>query len=68
MSLGELVKDDLFNLLDAMSAIEILDPKMDLGMQIFDDKLTLAELVKVRFIKVYFREESNFNLFIEWKN
>ena len=30
--LGELVHDNLFGLFEAMSAIEIMDPKMDAGM------------------------------------
>ncbi|KAK9510388.1 hypothetical protein O3M35_005183 [Rhynocoris fuscipes] len=32
LKLGELVHDDTFGLFDAMSAIEIMDPKMDAGM------------------------------------
>lgn len=32
LDLGELVHDDLFGLYEAMSAIEMMDPKMDLGM------------------------------------
>lgn len=32
LSLGELVHDEMFGLLDAMSAIEMMDPKMDAGM------------------------------------
>ncbi|XP_058810914.1 N-alpha-acetyltransferase 35, NatC auxiliary subunit [Phymastichus coffea] len=32
LELGELVHDELFGLFDAMSAIEMMDPKMDAGM------------------------------------
>ncbi|XP_043213832.1 N-alpha-acetyltransferase 35, NatC auxiliary subunit-like isoform X2 [Amphibalanus amphitrite] len=32
LKLGELVHDDMFGLFDAMSAIEMMDPKMDVGM------------------------------------
>ena len=33
LSLGELLHDDMFGLFEAMSAIELMDPKMDAGMQ-----------------------------------
>ena len=33
VSLGELLHDDMFGLFEAMSAIELMDPKMDAGMQ-----------------------------------
>jgi len=33
LQLGELVHDNLFGLFEAMSAIEIMDPKMDAGMR-----------------------------------
>ena len=32
LKLGELAHDDLFGLFEAMSAIEMMDPKMDAGM------------------------------------
>lgn len=32
LSLGELLHDDMFGLFEAMSAIEMMDPKMDAGM------------------------------------
>jgi len=32
LQLGELLHDDMFGLLEAMSAIEMMDPKMDAGM------------------------------------
>lgn len=32
LSLGELLHDEVFGLFDAMSAIEMMDPKMDIGM------------------------------------
>ena len=32
LTLGELVHDDMFGLFEAMSAIEMMDPKMDAGM------------------------------------
>ncbi|KAF4529306.1 hypothetical protein B566_EDAN011400 [Ephemera danica] len=32
LELGELLHDDMFGLLEAMSAIEMMDPKMDAGM------------------------------------
>ncbi len=33
LALGELLHDDLFGLFEAMSAIEMMDPKMDAGMR-----------------------------------
>ncbi len=33
LHLGELLHDDLFGLFEAMSAIEMMDPKMDAGMR-----------------------------------
>ena len=33
LTLGELLHDDLFGLFEAMSAIEMMDPKMDAGMR-----------------------------------
>ncbi len=33
LELGELLHDDLFGLFEAMSAIEMMDPKMDAGMR-----------------------------------
>ena len=33
LALGELLHDDLFGLFEAMSAIELMDPKMDAGMR-----------------------------------
>jgi len=32
LKLGELFHDDMFGLFEAMSAIEMMDPKMDAGM------------------------------------
>ncbi|KAF2889820.1 hypothetical protein ILUMI_16353, partial [Ignelater luminosus] len=32
LNLGELLHDELFGLFEAMSAIEMMDPKMDAGM------------------------------------
>lgn len=32
LNLGELAQDVLFGLFEAMSAIEMMDPKMDVGM------------------------------------
>jgi hypothetical protein len=32
LELGQLLHDDLFGLFEAMSAIEMMDPKMDAGM------------------------------------
>ena len=32
LALGELLHDDMFGLFEAMSAIEMMDPKMDAGM------------------------------------
>lgn len=52
LNLGEIVKDESFDLFEAISAIEILDPKMDLGIHLFDDKLTLKELVKDNKVNV----------------
>ncbi len=33
LKLGELLHDDMFGLFEAMSAIELMDPKMDAGMK-----------------------------------
>ena len=33
LSLGELLHDEMFGLFEAMSAIEMMDPKMDAGMR-----------------------------------
>lgn len=49
LKLGELLHDHLFGLFEAMSAIEMMDPKMDAGMCNRDYKSTKTfdELVEV---------------------
>lgn len=49
LELGELFHDNLFGLFEAMSAIEMMDPKMDAGMCNRDYKLTKTfdQLVEV---------------------
>ena len=42
MNLGEMIESSNFRLLDAMSAIEIMDPKMDTGYKSHED-MTLAK-------------------------
>ncbi|GAB4823291.1 hypothetical protein N2152v2_010337 [Parachlorella kessleri] len=45
MSVGELLHDESFSLFDSMSAIEIGDPKMDLGARRHQDVGTPEELI-----------------------
>lgn len=50
LELGELLHDNLFGLFEAMSAIEMMDPKMDAGMMCNRDSkhaLTIDELIEV---------------------
>lgn len=49
LELGELLHDNLFGLFEAMSAIEMMDPKMDAGMCNRDYKptRTFDQLVEV---------------------
>lgn len=51
MPLGALSLAPGFSLIDAMSAVELLDPKMDLGMKPMDETLGLK----------YAIENNNFN-------
>ncbi|VDM41834.1 unnamed protein product [Toxocara canis] len=45
MKLGELAKSSNFQLSEAMSAIELMDPKMDIGMVPFDPSIRFENLV-----------------------
>lgn len=56
LELGELLHYELFGLFEAMSAIEMMDKKMDIGMVEGKEKtpLTLETAVKVNLIKVIF--------------
>lgn len=49
LELGELLHDDVFGLFEAMSAIEMMDPKMDAGMMCNRGKkvLNFDQAVKV---------------------
>lgn len=49
LQLGELLHDDIFGLFEAMSAIEMMDPKMDAGMMCNRGKkvLNFDQAVKV---------------------
>lgn len=52
LELGELLHYELFGLFEAMSAIEMMDKKMDIGMVEGKEKtpLTLETAVKVKLI------------------
>uniref|UniRef100_A0A672IUQ9 N-alpha-acetyltransferase 35, NatC auxiliary subunit n=1 Tax=Salarias fasciatus TaxID=181472 RepID=A0A672IUQ9_SALFA len=55
LNLGELLHDKLFGLFEAMSAIEMMDPKMDAGMignQVNRKVLNFEQAIKVGAIKV----------------
>ncbi|XP_049618251.1 N-alpha-acetyltransferase 35, NatC auxiliary subunit [Syngnathus scovelli] len=55
LSLGELLHDKLFGLFEAMSAIEMMDPKMDAGMignQVNRKVLNFEQAIKEHTIKV----------------
>lgn len=52
LNLGELLLDEHFGLYEAMSAVEMMDPKMDAGMMCNrSDKptLTFAKAIEVSF-------------------
>lgn len=54
LNLGELLKTDYFTLLEAMSAIELMDPKMDSGMMLIKSNrkiLTLEQSVRMGLVK-----------------
>lgn len=46
MSVGELLHDESFSLFESMTAIEIGDPKMDLGLRKHQDVDTPEELIE----------------------
>lgn len=55
LELGELLKCDRFTLLEAMSAIELMDPKMDSGMVLTQSNrkvYNLEQSVKLNLVKV----------------
>lgn len=55
LKLGELLKSDHFTLLEAMSAIELMDPKMDCGVMLQQTNrkiLTLEQSVRSGTVKV----------------
>ena len=56
LSLGELIHDENFGLFEAMSAIEMMDPKMDAGMRKRDKpgQDTKAGLVTKCHASIYF--------------
>lgn len=61
LELGELLHDETFGLFEAMSAIEMMDPKMDAGMsmcsrefappQSFDDLVEVSEKVRLKLAR-----------------
>lgn len=54
LNLGELLKSERFTLLDAMSAIELMEPKMDSGMLIIQTNrqiMNLEQSVKAGLVK-----------------
>lgn len=56
LQLGELLHDDLFGLFEAMSAIEMMDPKMDAGMLCNRGNkppLTLNQAIKVCLLLIF---------------
>lgn len=61
LALGELAKSNSFHLGEAMSAIEIMDPKMDAGMIPMEKDLGLENAIKVTF---YYDQNFQFFLFI----
>uniref|UniRef100_A0A0A9XKI1 Protein MAK10 homolog n=1 Tax=Lygus hesperus TaxID=30085 RepID=A0A0A9XKI1_LYGHE len=55
LKLGELLHDDLFGLFEAMSAIEMMDPKMDAGMLCNRGRkapLTFSQAVETKILKL----------------
>ncbi|CAG2162767.1 unnamed protein product [Oppiella nova] len=55
LSCGQLLHDELFGLFEAMSAIEMMDPKMDAGMvsnQTLKKVLNLEQSIKANKIKI----------------
>jgi len=52
LTLGELLHDQMFGLFDAMSAIEMMDPKMDSGMSTNTNPLTFDEAVDKGIIPI----------------
>lgn len=55
LNLGELIRCDQFTLLEAMSAIELMDPKIDTGMMIRESNrkiLNLEQSVKAGTVKI----------------
>ncbi|XP_044754766.1 N-alpha-acetyltransferase 35, NatC auxiliary subunit [Coccinella septempunctata] len=55
LALGELLHDDMFGLFEAMSAIEMMDPKMDAGMMCnrgFKHIMDFDEQVKQNILKL----------------
>lgn len=60
LELGELLHDELFGLFEAMSAIEMMDPKMDAGMHCnrgTTKPLTFQQAVQVKlhYAQCYFK-------------
>ncbi|MGH0183787.1 UNVERIFIED_CONTAM: hypothetical protein FKN15_026089 [Acipenser sinensis] len=56
LKLGELLHDKLFGLFEAMSAIEMMDPKMDAGMignQVNRKVLNFEQAVKVALLNIF---------------
>lgn len=59
MKLGELFRDEMFGLFEAMSAIEMMDPKMDAGMLCNRDKKVLNFEQSVKEGKLKIKNLSN---------
>lgn len=67
LNLGELAQDMLFGLFEAMSAIEMMDPKMDVGMGYNKHDTpphTFESAVEVIYICYPYRLSSRFNQLI----
>lgn len=59
LNLGELLKSERFTLLEAMSAIELMDPKMDSGMLLTKSKrkiMNLEQSIKAGLVKINYLE------------
>lgn len=61
LELGELLHYEMFGLFEAMSAIEMMDKKMDIGMVDGKEKipLTLEVALKVCFFAAYSKKRYN---------
>lgn len=55
---GELIMAEDFQLSEAMSAIELMDPKMDIGMKPFDPSITFESLTAVGRLNINNMDEA----------